>query len=385
MNQQRISWSIASHYISIFWLIGFALIFWPTWLSSRGYTGSEIGIILAVAFWAKIPFNLLLGPLADMTGLRRRWIVLLAIIVAVGMPAFLPVSPYPFVLLLWGIVGAALTVSIPMTDNLSVLARRNPNFDYGKVRLWGSLSFIIASLVGGLVLKWYSTDSILYLMLAGAGLLLVTSLLLPDLRVTEKPVRKYAMIEALKLPGYKSCILIAALLQSSHAVLYGFASIHWQAAGLSGTSIGLLWSEGVTVEIIIFYFAKRFVHHLSFEQLFLLAALAGIIRWTGTALTTELWALILLQALHGATFALTHLAVFEYISHQVPSRLTASAQTLYDLAGGAIIFGLVMSMAGYFYHLWAGKAFFTMTLLSVLALGVLLARVRARYSDKFDQ
>lgn len=385
MNQQKISWSIASHYISIFWLIGFALIFWPTWLSGRGYTGAQIGIILAVAFWAKIPFNLLLGPLADMTGLRRRWIILLAIIVAVGMPAFLPASPYPFVLLLWGIVGAALTVSIPMTDNLSVLARRNPNFDYGKVRLWGSLSFIIASLVGGLILKWYSADSILYLMILGAGLLLITSLFLPDLRVTEKPVRRYAMIEALKLPGYKSYIFIAALLQSSHAVLYGFASIHWQAAGLSGASIGLLWSEGVAVEIIIFYFARRFTNRLSFEQLFLFAALSGIIRWTGTALTTELWILILLQALHGATFALTHLAVFEYISRQVPTRLTASAQTLYDLVGGAIMFGLVMLIAGHFYQLWAGKAFFAMALLSLLALGILFIRTSTHYFGRINQ
>lgn len=381
-NTPAIGLRIASHYVTIFWLIGFSLIYFPPWLAERGFSDVEVGYILAAAFWAKVPFNLLLGHWVDATGARRRWIALLSFIVALGIPFLWFELSLSLMILVWGITGAALAVSSPLTDNLSVLARKTPGFDYGKVRLWGSWSFILAALVGGQLFQAHGIEWVLYLMIGGAVLVLVSGVCLPDLRAPAGRFKRFALWDVLRIPGYKMCIVIAAILQSSHAVFYGFATIHWQMAGIDSATISLLWAEGVLAEILVFFFAAWFVKHLSVARLFCLAALSGVVRWTGLSLSTELPVLIGLQLLHAGTFALTHLAVFEFISQRIPPQLTASAQTLYDIVSAAVVFALAMMLAGALYEYCGGQAFLAMTGFSLAAMLLLLIGTPKLLSDR---
>src|SRR2546430_12630026 len=93
-------------------------------------------------------------------------------------------------------------------------------------------------------------------MIVGSGLMLGTALLLPDLRATQRlTVDLVGGLRAiLGRPGFQRLFLASGLIQASHMVYYGFATIHWRAAGLSDGLIGLLWAEGVIAEIAPFWY-----------------------------------------------------------------------------------------------------------------------------------
>ncbi len=72
------------------------------------------------------------------------------------------------------------------------------------------------------------------------------------------------------------------------AAYYGFSALHWQAAGLSEATIGWLWAEGVAVEVLLFALSGAVMARASPAALLMLAALAGMLRWTVLASSTDL-------------------------------------------------------------------------------------------------
>jgi PPP family 3-phenylpropionic acid transporter len=153
--------------------------------------------------------------------------------------------------------------------------------------------------------------------------------LLPDRRVA-KPDRALGLPlrQLLRQRDYALFVLAAGLLQASHAVYYGFGSLHWRSAGLSDRLIGLLWSEGVLAEILLFAFSAGMLRRIGPLNLLLLGAGGGIVRWTFTAATSDPVALVGLQLLHGLTFGAAHLGAMHYMARAVSPGLTASAQSL---------------------------------------------------------
>ena len=110
-------------------------------------------------------------------------------------------------------------------------------------------------------------------------------------------------------------MLGAALVQSSHGVLYGFATLHWRQAGIPDSVIGALWAEGVVAEIILFAVSGYLLKRLKPIHFLIIAASAGIIRWLILAETSAIPALIFVQSLHAFTFGATHLAGLHFIKN----------------------------------------------------------------------
>jgi len=365
----RYSFSLSLEFAAIFWLIGLSLAYLPAWMQAHGLTSVQIGTILGLAFWGKIPLNLALAHVADRSRSQNRILLVMALAIVLLLPQMSRADGFAEMTLIWGICGAMLATSIPLSDSLCVIAWRNGHVDYGRTRLWGSGSFIAATVGGGWFLQTLGLDVLPTLMVSGAVLMVVASLTLPKPAGRQDTAHQPSALRRL-LQGrqFRRFLLIAALLQSSHAMLYGFATIHWKAAGHSSTVIGLLWAEGVLVEIGLFAFAGNFSRLLSWRHLLLLAGAGGVVRWCGLAATTELAALVALQTLHGLTFACLHLGAMRFIAQHVAEQQTASAQSLYDGVALGFVSGIVMVLAGEAYLHWQGQAFLAMTVLSGSAL-----------------
>ena len=368
---------LAANYFALFWVFGIYIPFLPAWLEGRGFTGEQIGLILAAAMWGKVFANTVLGARADATGNRKAILVGIAVLVLAGYTAFLALDERWMVAVLCGIVGTVLTSAIPMSDNLTLLAVKRLGIDYGRVRLWASISFIAASAGGGWFLGGRGSETILYLLIGGAAAMLLTTLFLPPIRTSPRVSRKPAVFEVLALPGFKPFALAASLLLSSHAALYGFATIRWLDAGIPGGTIGLLWAEGVIIEVGVFAFATRLLGRFRISTLFLFVAIAATVRWTTLGLTTALPVLITVQALHAATFAVTHIAAQTYILNQVPETQSASAQGLYDALSMGLFFGLATLLAGWLFGLSSGFAFLSMV--PIVGLAAVAALVLRRH------
>ena len=144
-----------------------------------------------------------------------------------------------------------------------------------------------------------------------------------------------------RLAVYRRVLIIAALVEGSHALHDAFSVIRWRSAGIDLLIVGLLWSELVLSEVVVFLLiGLRLVHLLGPGGACALATGAGIVRWTVAAVTTDPVLLGLVQPLHGLTFALLHLACMRLIVQVVPVHLAATAQSIY----GTLCIGLAAAL-----------------------------------------
>ena len=162
---------------------------------------------------------------------------------------------------------------------------------------------------------------------------------------------------------------MAALILGSHALHDGFAMIRWTAAGITPGTAGLLWSESVAAEVIVFFVIGRpLLDRLGPAGAAMLAATAGIVRWTVSAETAWLPAVALIQPLHGITFALLHLACMRRLAEAVPPGLSATALTLYGTVAIGAVSALLTLVSGWLYGAVGPAGFLVMAALCATAL-----------------
>jgi PPP family 3-phenylpropionic acid transporter len=345
---------------------GVHLPFLPLWFEGRGLSPDDIGIIFALTLWLKAPVGMLFTSIADASGERKRLQIIAAVIVLFGFIIMAQLQGFWPLLVAWAIVGTIFTTAIPLADSSIVTAVRKLHIDYGRVRLWGSISFIAVSTIGGWYLADKDSEQVIFLLIGGSAVMIITALISPNLKEAARTTRRIASLDLIKRPGFILFLLTAGALQSSHAALYGFSSLAWARAGLDDGTIGLLWAEGVVFEIILFTFSAHLLRRVSVPQIFLIVALAGMVRWAVLGYTDWLPALIVSQSLHAITFAATHLAAITYITKSIPNDQSASAQGLYDGIAMGFLFGVTMLISGWLFNDYGKLAFYAMIVFSAL-------------------
>ena len=366
---------LAGFYAAYFGTVGVWMPFWPAWLEHRGLTPAWIGTVLAVGFWVRLLTNPFVAWVADARGERRRPMVLLAGMALVSYAAFAAAEvPWHFVVLS-AVTGATFTVLVPFAESVTLAEVRTSGTDYGRVRLWGSVAFIVTSIGAGRLLGDDGDDLTLWLVVGLVGATFASCLSMPADR-TRSARRGPSLSDLGHLvtrPRYLLLVLGCGLVQSSHAVYYGFATIHWRAADLSSSSIGLLWAEGVVAEILLFFVGRRLSERFRPSTLLALGGAAGVLRWTVLASTTHPSALVAVQGLHALTFASTHLGAMNATGRWVPESLSATALTVYSTFVGGVALGAAMGVAGMLYEAHGAGAFFFATALSGAGLLTALA------------
>jgi PPP family 3-phenylpropionic acid transporter len=178
-----------------------------------------------------------------------------------------------------------------------------------------------------------------------------------------------ALRALLGLKPFRRLLLVTGLVQGSHALYGAFATLHWQAAGIAPAAIGVLWSIAVASEVLVFLVVgPRLLDRVGPGGLAVLAAAAGVLRWTAMASTDALPIQFLLQPLHGLTFAALHLATMRILAETVPPRLAASAFGLQASLGPGLAGAVLMLAAGPLYGSFGAGGFWAMAALCACAL-----------------
>lgn len=364
-NRRSIGWRISLHYAALFLVPGVYLPFFAAWLESRGLHPTEISIMLAVG----ILMRLVAGPAAahavDRSG-RRKLAILLLVWVSIASFALLGwVEGFTVMLLVWVVHSAAWAPITPFSDNIALLAATRHQLNYGRMRLWGSVSFLLAAYLSGLWLKGRDEDWIFILLLVGYAVLVGGAHLLPDLRLPL--ARPRAGAPALQLLSQRRFLLFVcatACLQASHAAFYTFGTLHWRSMGHSDAAIGWLWAEGVLAEIMLFAFAQQIPARLGGAGLLLIAAIGGLLRWSITAGAEDYTLLVILQLLHAATFGAAHLGAMRLLSEGCSPDSSATAQSLY-VAANSTMLALATLAVGPIFAAGGGAIYWAMSVLSL--------------------
>ena len=370
--------------------------FLPAVLAARGASAEEIGLLLAAGIAVRLVTTPALGALADRLAAPRQVLAaLLLASAALGLGYGLAPAGLA-ALLLVGIAHHAASGPVgPLPDALAVPAAAAPRgrggFDYGAVRGAGAAAFIAGTLLAGpavalaevpLVVLWLNAG--LFALAAGTALLLPP----PPLRRADAPDSVPAgggLRALLAIPAFRRLLLVAGLIAGSHAFYAGFATLRWQAAGIAPETIGLLWAVSVAAEVAVFLLlGRRLLARLGPGGLTALAAAAGALRWSVMALTAWVPALLLVQPLHGLTFAAQHLAAMAVLARVVPHRLAATAQSAYAALGIGLAGAVLTLASGPLYARLGAGGFWVMALLCLAAAPAALALGRERPAPEED-
>mgnify|MGYP002624533047 CR=1 FL=1 len=368
---------------ALFLVVGLHAPYFPVWLEWRGLTQGQIGIVLAAPLAVRTIFTPAVSLVADQSGDRRKVLQLLAWGALFGLLLFFLTDGFWATFAVAVVVALFWTSVMPVTEAVAMEGVKRAGHDYGRMRLWGSLTFIAASFFGGLALDWWGGGSVLWLMVGAAACVVASAHLLPApaglgrLRTATQPrrIRWSDASRLLRQPLFLLFLASTGLVQAAHAIYYAFGTIHWQSQGIAAGVIGTLWAVGVIAEIVLFAFSARVVKTVGVTNLICLAAFAAVVRWAATALSPPLWLLFAVQALHGLTFGAAHLAAVHFISDAVPEEKAGTAQGLYASAGMGIFMGGAILTSGPLYASLGGQAYFVMAVLGALslALAILLA------------
>ncbi|EPT8919569.1 3-phenylpropionate MFS transporter [Cronobacter dublinensis] len=370
---------LALSYFTYFFSYGIFLPFWSVWLAGVGVAPETIGLLLGSGLVARFLGSLLLAPrVKDPSRLvfALRLLATLTLLFALGF-WFGHQTAWLFVIL----VGFNLFFSplVPLTDALAATWQRQITMDYGRVRLWGSLAFVIGSALTGKLVSSYDYRAILALLSLGVASMLIGMMLKPSVM----PQGEARHNEAAGWPVWRKLVsenwrflACVSLLQGAHAAYYGFSAIYWQGQGYSASVVGYLWSLGVVAEIVIFALSKKLFSRFGARDLLLLSGVLGIIRWGLMGWTTALPWLIVAQILHCGSFSICHLAAMRYIAAREGSEVIR-LQSVYSAVamGGGI--AVMTVFAGFLYQHLAGGVFWMMALVALPAL-LLRPKVAAR-------
>jgi PPP family 3-phenylpropionic acid transporter len=367
-------WRLGFLYAALFLVVGCYLPYLPVWLNWRHLGAGEIAAILAAPLFTRILVTPLIGYAADLAGGRRSIVIALAWGTLLSFLLLWAADGFWQMLCATIVLAVSWTTITPLVETVAVGLLRTGALDYGRVRLWGSLSFIAASLGSGVVIGRIGPEAVMPLLVAGTALLVLCAHLLPrelggNARPTASMLRGLDLTDAFRLvraPLFLLFLLAASLIQASHALYYSFGTLHWRAQGIPDGAIGVLWSVGVIAEVALFAVSGRVIASCGTARLLMLAGLAATLRWGAMAFDPPLWIMFPLQTLHAMSFGAAHLAAIHFLAHAVPENRAATAQGVYAAVVAGLVFGVVTLASGPLYSALSGAAYGAMAVLALL-------------------
>ena len=331
-----IPFRLSVSYWAYFFYGGISMPWWPVWLSSRGLSEVEIADLLAFERLIIVAASLVVAHYADRTGHRRRILILFAAGMTLGYAMFGLAVAYWHFFAVAAFTAVCRSPLIPLGDSITMAHVRLGDAEYGKVRLWGTISFIIGSYLGGVILEGRMEQMILWAIVVSCGFAVLGFYLLPDTRSNGRPQQMRAVIRLATRPIFLLFVATVAFLMTSHSAVYAFGSLYWRGEGIPESTISFLWAFGAESEILVFWKGAFLLKRFGPVLLIFSGAAAAVLRWYITGITVDIWILTIAQALHALTFGAAHLGGMTFISRVAPQELQATAQTLYSaLAMGA--------------------------------------------------
>ncbi|RWR03027.1 hypothetical protein ED28_04985, partial [[Pantoea] beijingensis] len=249
-------------YFSMFSFIGIHMPFWPVWLEYKGISPSGIAVLTALSFALKIVFTPAVSKIVDRSGQRREAVIILACGLFASIIIFSQTDSFIPILLLTILSFACWSPVMSLTESLATVASREQKFDYGKVRLWGSVGFMAVAIFSGKLLERFGEPALLWSICGVAGLLFISSCLLPKVPVSMVKNQDVNTSVFFRSKWFVCFLIAATLIQGSHAAYYTFGSIHWRTEGLSDQIIGILWGSSVAGEGMVFAFGRLLLSRL---------------------------------------------------------------------------------------------------------------------------
>lgn len=374
-------WRLSAFYFAYLAALGGFAPYFAPWLETRGLRPFEIGVVMSLWYATRVFAPPLWGAFAARSPQPVRWLRAGALLTLAAFALFLLPLGFAAIALAMALYASVCNAIMPQFEALTLAhlgARRSA---YGRIRVWGSIGFVVANLGFGWLLQRLGYGWLVACMLPLFALLVLAAFANDDPPAAAgEPAAvglRTLLRERWRERPLQVFLLTALAMQLAHGAFYVYLSLHLDRAGWSAQAIGGFWAIGVIAEIVTFVCLPRWLPRLDARTLMAACFAVGTLRWLVTAwLPQEAWAIGLAQCGHACTFAVFHATCMQAVGQFFPGRAGVHGQALlYGVGSGA---GGVLGAlyAGGLWELGGGQASF-LGAAAVSAAGLWLAlRVR---------
>jgi MFS transporter, PPP family, 3-phenylpropionic acid transporter len=342
-------WRLSGFYFFYFAFVGAMAPFWGLYLKSLEFSAFQIGVLMSLLQVMRIFAPNIWGHVADRTGKRA------AIVQIAAFGSLLCYLGVFFGTSFWWLFAVMAGMSffwsssLPLVEAMTLSHLKANTHHYGRIRLWGSIGFIVVVLGLGYWFDFRPVNDLLWAVLGFIVGIVLFSRQIPEAEIEVHDTDHLPVWHIIKRPEVWSLLGACFLMAAAHGPYYTFYSIHLVDNGYAKSTVGWLWALGVLCEIGVFLWMPRLTRSLRLETILLGTFAVAVLRflliaWAVDSLPAALFA----QTLHAATFGAYHSAAVALIHRHFKGRHQARGQGLYN----SVAFGAGGTLGG----LYSGAA-----------------------------
>ncbi len=345
-------WRLSSFYWFYFSALGAFIPYWGLYLSDAGYSAIEIGQLIAVIMGTKIVAPYLWGWIADHRGNRLFIIRLGAVLASIAFLGIFIAHSFWWLFLVLFIFSFFWNAILPQFEALTFNHLEKNEHQYSWVRIWGSIGFVIAVLLMGILLNFMDIAHLPIVVIILLSGIVLSSFIAPDHKGKGYTKNNEPLLTILKNKHVIALLVACLLVQASHGPYYTFYTIYAESHGYSRSWIGVLWALGVLSEVFVFAMMPWLVKRFGLRNLLLTSLFSGALRWLFIAFFIDnTYMTVFAQLFHASTFGIYHAVAIAYIHHYFKGKNQGKGQALYS----SVSFGLGGAIGSlYGGYLWEG-------------------------------
>ena len=322
---------LSANYFWYFGILGLVVPFLALFLDARGFSSLEIGEILAVITATKIVAPSLWAQLADSTGKQLTIVQVGALLSLLCFSLLIWTMSYWPLMFSLAMFSLFWTSILPQIEVMTLNSIGKSAKIYARIRLWGSIGFIIVAMLSSELIERYSAQAFSYIGMAILAGLFISTLFSKQPRVPQQALVAHVSIKTKVFNRNFLLFFFAGLmLQMSFGPYYVFFALYLKSLAYSGFLIGIFIAIGVLAEIGVFVFSAIFFKHFSLKSLLSISILFTALRWFLVGHFADSHsALAASQLLHALSFALYHSASIAFIQKHFNANQQSRGQALY--------------------------------------------------------
>jgi PPP family 3-phenylpropionic acid transporter len=334
-------WRLSAFYLTYFAALGALVPYWSLYLKGLGFSALEIGQLMAIPMATKFLAPYVWGWLGDHLGHRMAIVRLGSLLTALIFICVFWFQGFWELGLVMALFSFFWNAVLPQFESVTLVYLGDRAEHYARIRVWGSVGFIIAVMVLGVAVDFSGPAVILPVLLSIYITIWLSSLLIRDPDPAPHPEDQPSIVAVLKIPAVMAFFAVCFLLQAGHGAYYAFYSIYMEEVGYSKTLIGQLWALGVIAEVIVFLFMHRLLQRWGARKVLLASLWLAALRWLLIGhFPDQLLVMLFAQTLHAATFGTFHAAAIHLVHSYFTGRHQGRGQALYSSLsfgfGGAV-------------------------------------------------
>ena len=330
-SSHNLHWRLSRFYFFYYFFVGSFVPYWGIYLQSENFSPSSIGILLSLFQISRIVAPNFWGWLADHTGHRVKWIKLTSFLGLIGFIGIFWAKGFFWIFLVMLALSLFTSSTLPLAESLTLAHLATSDGHYSRIRLWGSIGFIVASLFLGYLIDLQGINILLWVLLITQAIIFFLSNTIPETKEIHHKKNDLSIWKIIKTPSVVALLIGCTLMVSAHGVLYNFYSIYLKEHGYSSATIGWLWAVGVICEIFIFMLMPKILRRYSLKTILLISLFLGVIRFILIGASPDQFYLLLIaQMFHAATFGSFHAASIEVIAYFFKGRNQSRGQAIYN-------------------------------------------------------